>query len=389
MLVLEKSSVIGLFLILASVMRFYPFSGIYLASTLLLLSACSISEPETQLNRGKELLGQGQYNQAISHLNQTINESPRAAEAYGRRAQAYFRLGRWNESLADATRAISLNPRFADAYAVRADTWIMLNQMTAALNDARKAVLLNPQSAWYNTSCGWALQCMKDNAQALEFFDKALKISPGDANALRGRATAYNAMEKWEEAQKDIDQAISKEPKNASGFLIRCKLNCDLGQWEKAVQDANAVTLIEPNNFQAYGYRAWAQSELANWELAVQDYTTAIDLTKNANIAEFYIGRASALTFLGKYKDALQDCLLAKQINPSLVAPYQISSECYLQLGQGDNAITSATTAIRLDPTPVNYNNRGSIYKALNKMDLSIKDHFAAGLIKPKDESKN
>lgn len=369
--------------------RFYPFINTSIASSLVLLAACTVSEPETQLNRGIELLGQGQYNLAIVHLSQTVKECPNAAEAYGRRAQAYFRLGRWTEALADATKAVTLNPKFADAFAVRADTWLMLNQVKAALNDAEKAVALNPQSAWYNSSCGWAHQCMKNNAKALESFDKALKISPDYVNALRGRATVYDTLEKWDSAQDDINKAVAAEPRNVIGLLIKCKLNCHLGQWEKAIEDANAVTMMEPKNVQAYGYRAWAQSELANWDLAISDYSQAIKLSAGAAVPEFYIGRANALTFLGRYNEALNDCLQAKQINPSLVAPYQIASEAYLQLGQTDNAIQSATTAIKLDPTPVNYNNRGSIYNALGKMDLSVQDHYTAGQLKTKDESKN
>ena len=66
--------------------------------------------------RGRELLYQGKYAQAISELTQAIQSQPDLALAFNARGFAYYLSRDYTHAVADLDQAIQLNPNYQNAY---------------------------------------------------------------------------------------------------------------------------------------------------------------------------------------------------------------------------------------------------------------------------------
>ena len=76
-----------------------------------------------------------------------------------------------------------------------------------------------------------------------------------------------------------------------------------------------------------------------NYREAIDLYSQAIDAFPQA---AFYGNRAAALIQSYKFKEALQDCLSAIELDPNFRKAYIRGTKCYTQLGQFDNALKFA-----------------------------------------------
>jgi len=85
------------------------------------------------------------------------------------------------------------------------------------------------------------------------------------------------------------------------------------------------------------------------YEEAIQFYTKAIEIDGKRNAS--YLGnRAACYIMLKNFEPALEDSLLATNIQPDFVKGYLRAANCYLQLGKVQQAITQYQQALIYDP---------------------------------------
>ncbi len=82
---------------------------------------------------------QGQWPQALSDFNQTLDIDPHYADAYSNRGFIYGSQGQLAQALADFNKAIALNPHFGDAYNNRAFAYFQLKEYQKAWEDVQTA----------------------------------------------------------------------------------------------------------------------------------------------------------------------------------------------------------------------------------------------------------
>jgi tetratricopeptide (TPR) repeat protein len=89
--------------------------------------------------RGRRLLAEERFAEAIQQLGQAIKLDPSLSLAYNARGYALFRLRRYTEAIKDFDEAIRLNPKYANAYLNRSAARRMTGDKAGAEADQVKA----------------------------------------------------------------------------------------------------------------------------------------------------------------------------------------------------------------------------------------------------------
>jgi tetratricopeptide (TPR) repeat protein len=89
--------------------------------------------------RGRELLNQRKFHEAIEELNEAIRQQPDFALAYNARGFAYYLMHDYPPALADFDQAIRLNPKYPNAYLNRSRARKASGDAAGSTADAAKA----------------------------------------------------------------------------------------------------------------------------------------------------------------------------------------------------------------------------------------------------------
>jgi Flp pilus assembly protein TadD len=115
----------------------------------------------------------------------------------------------------------------------------------------------------------------------------------------------------------------------ASYFLSQAKSKASSGNWADTVHAADQALEIDKDNLQARWYRAVALGKMADYEKALLDYNILAD--KAPHNAKVLVGRAGIYIYLGKGKEALDDCNQAIKLDPQEPRAYDFRAAIYLR----------------------------------------------------------
>jgi tetratricopeptide (TPR) repeat protein len=101
-------------------------------------------DADSLLQVGIEQMNQGEGPAAVETFSKVIERKPDFAEAWNKRATAYFLLGENEKSLRDCDEVIKRNPDHFGALAGYGQIYLRLNQPERALSYFRRALRINP-----------------------------------------------------------------------------------------------------------------------------------------------------------------------------------------------------------------------------------------------------
>ena len=99
---------------------------------------------ERMFQRGVRQLSGGSIRDAVLTFGRVIGRSPDFAEAWNKRATAYFMLGEYRKSLRDCDEVIKRNPNHFGALAGYGQIYLRLEQPERALSYFQRALEINP-----------------------------------------------------------------------------------------------------------------------------------------------------------------------------------------------------------------------------------------------------
>ena len=145
----------------------------------------AVQQVGDDLTRGRELMGEGRFEEALTHFRRAAAEDPRSARAHDLVGQALYELGRFQEAV--------------PAY--------------------RRAVELEPEDAGMLDHLGEALYELGRHQEALAALDRAVAADPArfHAHLHRGqvlRALGRDAYDLRKQAQRDACLAMATNPRD-------------------------------------------------------------------------------------------------------------------------------------------------------------------------------
>jgi protein O-GlcNAc transferase len=212
----------------------------------------------THYQRAQQAHQKGDLATAEQYYIQTLQQSPRFAEAYHYLGLVRSQQGRKAEGIADLQQAIRLNPIQPNYYNNLGLMFAQSAEWANALQCYQMATKLAPKfaEAWCNAAL--AHKNLQQTEQAIRLYEKTLKIQSNHVRA------AYNLGNLLLETGK---------PKSARTWL------------ERAIA-------IQPQHVEAHNNLGTALDAWGEYELAFQHFQKAVDLNPNFTDALANLGNA-------------------------------------------------------------------------------------------------
>ena len=386
---------------------------------------------DAYISRGAAHLIMGDFDRAITDLDDALRLSSNDPEAFTTRADAYLRKagisdylresdaayrrnepytkteqdqtrrGYYEQAIADYSRALALNPRHLAAYFGRSLAHRALGDEDRARTDQRAADYPSParlrrsQSAYAMRQFALVLDPEGYRRVATERFaslDEAIRQKMNDPRPYLERAWAFVNFGQSSRALADYDQAIHLDPSHAEAYRLRGEEFLEQRDYPRALADFDTVVRLEPDNFRGYDLRGLVHERMGERDQALGDYRKALSLEARAGIAleglkrltrpessvaaENLFERCRVHINAGEYDRAIADCDEAIRLDPTRAkSDYRDRADLFERKGEYARAIAAWSMVIQLEPA--NYGarfNRGAAYFKTGDYDLAITD---------------
>jgi tetratricopeptide (TPR) repeat protein len=301
------------------------------------------------LDRGLEKAKLADWFAAIKEFDRAIKLNPQFAEAFYRRALAYFDLGQPQAAINDYNQSLTLKPQWPEALFGRSLARMALADWQGAIADAEQVIRLNPNHAAAHRLLGVVQQGLGKPQAADIYYRKAAKlylVQQDEANCRRCLESAQllnlpptqlsgdlpsaqnfldRALTKMQNgnlqaALNDFDWLLLADANDAQIYCLRGVLRAKLGNFSGAMQDLNRAMQLQPQDRQVRLSRAAIRTEIDDALGAIADFNQLLEA--QPTWVEAYVGRGQAWCKLGNYREAIEDYSRALALEPNRTQIY-------------------------------------------------------------------
>lgn len=248
----------------------------------------------------------------------------RDPESYVTDAEGLFAEGKLLQSIDAYLEAIRIKPDAPSIYIALARVQVFAGKYDEALVNAENSLLLNPNNSMAHAVRAWALTQKGDYVAADNSLNEALRLDPNNGIIQAYKAFLYGRM-----YEDNAGPSVDPIP--------------------IAIEASQAAVTLAPKSLETHWARAYILQITDNSEQAIQEYLLAIQI--NPNISEIHLELGVTYRGLGVIDSAIQQYTLANTYNPSDIRPYLYSSRALASIGEYAKAAQYAESAVANAPT--------------------------------------
>ncbi len=335
--------------------------------------------PSLQVQRGRTLIGRGDYPRAVEALTQALRLDPHHDAAYAWRALARRRGSpvpsdeTIQAMLADFDAALDIQPEHAGYRLYRAEVRLGAGDIRGAAADCDFILAREPQSGEAHALRGIARQRLGDSPGAIEDCDSAIERGADSADVHLARAFAHENLGEMEAALGDCEAALEVNPQEAVAVNLRGAIRLKLGELDEADEDFEAASALEPEWALPFANRGNVCRARGDNQGAIRAYTRAIELDSQMVFA--YLNRALAWADEQEDDKALEDFAAALRLAPDIAGAYVERAWLRTRRQEFDEALADLDEAVRLQPdmAPA-YLHRGRLHLQQGNHDEALRD---------------
>lgn len=198
--------------------------------------------------RGRLLLDQQRFDQAIAELRLALNESPEQAFILSSLSIALLRGNRWQEAMETIRAALSKEPDDAYHYWVLTLIWLERSHLKEAEESIKQAIELAPDDA-DNHGLQARILFERDRfTEALAAADAGLAIDASNDLSLTYRARALMALGQKVEAHAVAETLLSESPEDAWNHCLRGDQLIEQGNYDEARKHYLEALRLDPRS---------------------------------------------------------------------------------------------------------------------------------------------
>merc|ERR1719510_2580331 len=213
-----------------------------------------------------QLLGRGQYSDALSHFHAAVDADPSNYMSYYKRATVFLALSRSRPALADLDKVIQLKPDFSQARVKRGVVLLKQGRLDEAHIDLEKAVAKEPgneEAVRAYTMIDPIQQALDDIEElmryrsyqpAIDKITEVLEQVPWYSRLRELRAEAYMGVGNTIHAISDIKSMTKLTTDNTVGYHKLALLHYQLGEAEEALMEIRECLKLDPEHKDCYPF---------------------------------------------------------------------------------------------------------------------------------------
>jgi Flp pilus assembly protein TadD len=164
------------------------------------------------VTEGNQLLGQGNYAEAVKKFEQAVTLSPDQEDLHYNLAIALARLGKAADAKKHYEEALRIFPDYAEAHNNLGNLLMNENKLEEAITRFREAISNMPENASFHNNLGTAFGRQGKVAEAMGEFEEAIKHSPTYVEARVNLANTFLATGRADEAIAQLNEALRLRP---------------------------------------------------------------------------------------------------------------------------------------------------------------------------------
>ena len=227
-------------------------ASLVLATALSMAAYAAAPDADPAVAKGKALISQKKFSEAVTELTAVVAANPRNAEALRQLGIAHRNLQQFDAAISDFTKALELDPQSYHSYGGRAMTKRQANNIPGAIEDMEAAVKLAPPKDAANLLTILSAY-HKDSGNKPAMLDACLRAKQAEANTGTVNCTgwAYLRTEQYDKARQEFDQLIQLNNTLFYAYTGRGRAYLELGQLDKARKDFDKVAELKPEVLKA------------------------------------------------------------------------------------------------------------------------------------------
>ncbi len=196
--------------------------------------------------RGRLLLNQQRFDQAIAELRLAVSESPEQTFILSTLAIALLRANRWQEAMETVRTALAKEPDDAYNYWVLTLVWLERSHLKEADQSIKQAIELAPDDA-DNHGLQARILFERDRfTEALAAADAGMALNASNDLSLTYRARALMALGQKDAAHAVADTLLSENPEDAWNHCLRGDQLIEQGNYEEARKHYLEALRLDP-----------------------------------------------------------------------------------------------------------------------------------------------
>ncbi|MBN2381768.1 tetratricopeptide repeat protein [bacterium] len=278
-----------------------------------------------------------QYDQAKDICKRAIELNPNYnSQPHSVLGEILYKEENYQEALVYLMKSISLNKKQSKIHNLIGLCYLKQEDMSAAVSSFRDAIKFSKDNFEANFYLANTLYQIQNFKESQEVYEECLKINPKNLVVYYKLASAYQEDGNIEKTIDTYKRFLKHYPQNMAGLLKLGETYYKANDTKSALETFQEVLKISPDQAESYFFIGNIYRDDKQYDQAMENYNKALEL--NPALLEGYVSRSALFKRSGKYEQALSDLREAERVDPSSEEIKTGIADCYVSLGQLDQA---------------------------------------------------